>query len=409
VGGGTPSKANPQYWDGDIPWVSPKDMRAYVVSDSEDHITQIGLSNSPCQLVPPGALLMVVRSGILRNKLPVAVNSVPVALNQDMRAMIPYKDVSTRFVHYFIQGCERELLTRWCKEGSTVESVEHDLLAGTWLALPSPTEQQRIVDYLDDSTSKIDQLMALRRRQIELLREQRTAVIQRVVTHGLNPDAFFKDSGLPWLGNIPQHWEIKRNKFIFREVDVRSSDGSEELLTVSHITGVTPRSHKEDVNMFLAESNEGYKRVEMGDLAINTMWAWMGALGFSRYKGIVSPSYNVYRFRRAGYVDYYDLLFRSPQFIGEVIRHSTGIWESRLRLYPHAFFEIRSPIPPVEEQEAIVAYVERMTGKTEAIITSYSRQLELLTEYRAMMIREYVTGQRSASRTIPESMCLAAG
>ena len=187
---------------------------------------------------------------------------------------------------------------------------------------------------------------------------------------------------------------MKRNKALFREIDKRSKDGSEELLTVSHITGVTPRAQKEEVNMFLAESNEGYKIVEVGDLAINTMWAWMGALGFSSYNGIVSPSYNVYRFRTSANVDYYNLLFRSPNFTKEIIRYSTGIWESRLRLYPQGFFEIRSPVPPIEEQAGIVDFVEKETGKTENVVSVLSRQIELLQEYRVALIHECVTGQR---------------
>jgi type I restriction enzyme S subunit len=185
-----------------------------------------------------------------------------------------------------------------------------------------------------------------------------------------------------------------RSKHIFRELDIRSTDGSEELLSVSHLTGVTPRAQKEDVNMFLAESNEGYKRVEVGDLAINTMWAWMGALGFSHYCGIVSPSYNVYRFRTSACTDYYDLLFHIPNFVKEMTRHSTGVWESRLRLYPKAFFEIRCPVPPPEEQRAIANYVQETTGKTEQILAALTRQVDHLTEYRAALIHECVTGQR---------------
>lgn len=267
-------------------------------------------------------------------------------------------------------------------------------LIGQSIILPTVVEQRRIAFYLDAQTTKIDHLIALRHKQIDLLKEQRASLIQEAVTCGLNPNVPMKDSGIPWLREIPAHWEVKRNKVLFREIDKRSNDGSEELLTVSHITGVTPRAQKEDVNMFLAESNEGYKIVEVGDLAINTMWAWMGALGFSNYSGIVSPSYNVYRFRTAANVEYYNLLFRSPNFTKEIIRYSTGIWESRLRLYPQGFFEIRSPVPPIEEQADIVDFVEKETGKTEHVVSVLSRQIDLLQEYRAALIHECVTGQR---------------
>ena len=110
----------------------------------------------------------------------------------------------------------------------------------------------------------------------------------------LKPHAAYKDSGLPSLGRVPAHWALKRAKYFFREVDERSSTGDEELLSVSHLTGVTPRREK-NVTMFLAESNVGHKRCHPRDLVINTMWAWMGALGVARQTGLVSPSYGVYR------------------------------------------------------------------------------------------------------------------
>lgn len=105
------------------------------------------------------------------------------------------------------------------------------------------------------------------------------------------------------------------------------------LLTVSHLTGVTSRAEK-DVNMFMAESLEGYKRCEAGDLVINTLWAWMGAMGVARQPGIVSPAYNVYQPVAQLDPEYVDLMVRTPRFVEEITRYSKGVWSSRLRLYP---------------------------------------------------------------------------
>ena len=114
-----------------------------------------------------------------------------------------------------------------------------------------------------------------------------------------------RDSGIEWLGAVPSHWHTENTRWLLDEIDDRSEDGSEELLTVSHLTGVTTRAEK-DVNMFLAESNEGYKRCRAGDLVINTLWAWMGAMGVARQDGIVSPAYNVYRPTQGFDPDYLD-------------------------------------------------------------------------------------------------------
>ena len=164
------------------------------------------------------------------------------------------------------------------------------------------------------------------------------------------------------------------------------------MLTVSHITGVTPRSEK-DVNMFEAETTEGYKICRKGDLAINTLWAWMGAMGVSPCDGIVSPAYNVYTPGPRMLGSYVDALARMPDLAREVIRYSKGVWSSRLRLYPEGFFEVWFPVPPIEEQKDIVAYISAETAKIDALRKATERTIELLKERRAALIAAAVTGE----------------
>ncbi|MBI4286815.1 MAG: restriction endonuclease subunit S [Chloroflexi bacterium] len=254
-------------------------------------------------------------------------------------------------------------------------------------------EQRAIAAFLDRETERIDNLIAKKQRQIELLQEKRAALISHVVTKGLDPNARMKDSGVEWLGEIPEHWEINRAKAVFKQIDERSSAGEEELLTVSHITGVTPRSEK-TVNMFMAESLEGYKKCQPGDLVVNTMWAWMGAMGITLRAGIVSPSYNVYRFRTCNCEPpFYDHLVRTGKFISEVTRHSQGVWTSRLRLYPEEFFEVRIPCPPLPEQREIVNFIQRETGNYNLLKNKIERSVETLREYRTALISAAVTGK----------------
>jgi len=144
IGGGTPSKANSEYWIGKIPWISPKDMKSEVLVDSEDHITKEAVENSSTSLIPSEAVLLVVRSGILRHSIPVAINARPVALNQDMKALIPLQSLEAAYLKYFISGHQNALLFDWRKEGATVESIEHELLANTRILIPSIVEQRAI-------------------------------------------------------------------------------------------------------------------------------------------------------------------------------------------------------------------------------------------------------------------------
>ena len=266
------------------------------------------------------------------------------------------------------------------------------------LPVPPLPQQRSIADYLDRETARLDALVAAKERVLGLLVEKRQALITRAVTRGLSPHSALRDSGIPWLGEIPAHWETERSRWLFRERDQRSETGEEELLTVSHLTGVTLRSEK-DVNMFEAETTEGYKICLLGDLAINTLWAWMGAMGVSPVNGIVSPAYNVYQLGPRLEPGYVDALVRLPVFAQEVTRYSKGVWSSRLRLYPEGFFEVLLPVPPIAEQRAIVAHIENETKKLDELRTATERTTVLLKERRAALIAAAVTGQIDVEST----------
>ena len=164
-----------------------------------------------------------------------------------------------------------------------------------------------------------------------------------------------------WLGEFPAHWEVLRIKNLFQEMGSRSETGSEELLSVSHYTGVTLKRESfenEDDHISNAESLVGYKLVEKGDLVINIMLAWNGRLGISPYNGITSPAYCVYRIKGNNNSEYFGYLFSTAIFKSEFRRNSTGIIDSRLRLYSDKFFSIYSVVPPKVEQDQIVQYIK---------------------------------------------------
>lgn len=190
-----------------------------------------------------------------------------------------------------------------------------------------------------------------------------------------------------WAGNIPPHWRWSRNKELLVESVMLSADGSEELLSVSHLTGITPRSEK-NVTMSAGEDLGGYRLVAPGDVVINTMWAWMGALGVSRQRGIVSPAYGVYRPRLGAQFEphFYDYFYRSESYVMEMTRLSRGIWSSRLRLYPDVFLGMAVPVPPLEEQRAIANYLDREAARIDTLIGEQQRLIEMLRERRAAVL-----------------------
>jgi len=292
---------------------------------------------------------------------------------------------------------------------SGIQNLDQARYFNEYVAFPPPTEQAAIAAFLDRETAKIDALVEEQKRLIELLKEKRQAVISQAVTKGLDPSVPMKDSGVAWLGEVPAHWEVYRNKVLFKEIDDRSDDGVGDLMTVSHLTGVTRRSEK-NVNMILAETLDGYKRGGSGDLVINTMWAWMGALGVSPCDGLFSPSYNVYRIRNPSRLlpSYYDYLCRVQQHVTEMRSRSTGIWESRLRLYPDVFLDMRVCVPPPAEQAAIVSTIVRRLGALDALNTAAEQGIQLLQERRSALISAAVTGKIDVRGLVPQPEVTAA-
>lgn len=300
--------------------------------------------------------------------------------------------LSGRFLHRCLQAKAIRTQLELAANGVTRFGLPKSDIGSMRLPVPPIAAQHAIAGYLDHETGRIDALIAAKEHVLGLLIEKRVALIATVVTRGLDPEAKLRESGVPWLGEIPAHWETERARWLFHERDVRSENGDEELLTVSHLTGVTPRSEK-NVNMFEAETNEGYKLCESGDLVINTLWAWMGAMGIAPVKGIVSPAYNVYAPGPRLAPPYIDVLVRLPVFAQEVTRYSKGVWSSRLRLYPEGFFEVYLPVPPMNEQHAIIEHVARETASLDAVRVAIESTIALLKERRAALIAAAVTGQ----------------
>ena len=203
-----------------------------------------------------------------------------------------------------------------------------------------------------------------------------------------------KASGVPWLGDMPMHWTVKRGKALFHCVDIRSSTGEEELLTVSSERGVVPRSSA-TVTMFKAESYVGYKLCWPRDLVINSLWAWARGLGVSRHHGIISSAYGVYRLRPSysEYSAYFHELVRSMPFNWELRVRSKGIWISRLQLTDEAFLGAPFPLPPSQEQAAIVRYLDHVDRRIQRYIRAKQKLIALLEEQKQAVIHQAVTGQ----------------
>lgn len=381
-GGGTP-QSNPSYWGGSIPFATPKDLRPVdgkKLLKTERTLTAEGARRGS-SIAQPGDVLLSVRAPVGYSVLV----ETEVAFSQGCKALS--LDKSKAFAPFIVYATNAFKSTlESAANGTTFQELSSRGIAESSIPLPDFVTQQQIVQYLDKETAKIDRLIAKQRELISLTETRLKLWRERSFWGEVQTED-------PFL-NPPAGWKVLRNRHLLEHMDARSETGDEEMLSVSHITGVTPRSMK-NVNMFEAESTVGYRLVAKNELVINTMWAWMGALGVSAYEGIVSPAYNVYRFRDLDAVNpmYFDCMYRTDAYVSLMKAHSRGIWESRLRLYPEVFLRLSSLVPPKDVQDRLVAENNERTTEAEKLITRCHKAIELLQERRSALITAAVTGQ----------------
>ena len=289
------------------------------------------------------------------------------------------------------EGFIGEVISR--STGVSYPAINASELISIDLPLPPINEQTQIVRFLDHEVGKIDALIAEQEKLIALLKEKRQAVISHAVTKGLNPDAPMKDSGVEWLGQVPEHWEIKRVKNIFRlTCEASDDDHGMELLSVYSDIGVRPRREMVAKGNKATDIN-GYWLVKSGDLVVNKLLAWMGAVGYSAYDGVTSPAYDILRPINKVNSKFYHYLFRDPIVSSEFKRWSRGIMEMRLRLYFDELGGLPMPFPPITEQNAVVEEIEAMETKFGDLITEAESVIELSKERRSALISAAVTGK----------------
>jgi restriction modification system DNA specificity domain protein len=298
----------------------------------------------------------------------------PLIVSTAFAVLRPKEGLLPKYLAYAVQdGTFTHQLSR-SAVGVSYPAIDEQTVKAARIPVPDMESQRRIVEFLDAELEQIDALTAEQERLVSLLIERRAAVAEELVSRADSKEV--------------------RNRGIFRHVDRKSKTGEEELLSVSHITGVTPRSEK-NVTMFEAESKIGYNLVEPGELVINTMWAWMGALGVSDFEGIVSPSYDIYKFIDRGEFcpEYFDMLYRTDRYIGLMKAHSRGIWESRLRLYPDVFLSLTSPVPSLKAQQQIAHEYRVKCAETDELLLKVQSLTSLLEERKQALITAAVTGE----------------
>lgn len=269
--------------------------------------------------------------------------------------------------------------------------IPMDKFGGLFIPVASADEQRRIADFLDVKCTEIDALIADVQAQIDVLEQYKRSVITETVTKGLNPDAEMKDSGIQWIGMMPSHWDCIRGKYILKYIQkpVREDDG---VITCFRDGEVTLRSNRREDGFTMADKEIGYQGIDVGDLVVHGMDGFAGAIGISDSRGKASPVLNVLGTEQnKRYIMYF---LRSMAYSDVFLALATGIRVRSCDLRWNKLAELFYPVPPIEEQDAIVAHIDSVLQKTNDVIADKKEQLAVLESYKKSLIYEYVTGKK---------------
>lgn len=269
--------------------------------------------------------------------------------------------------------------------------IPMDKFGGLFIPVAPIDEQKRIADFLDAKCAEIDALTADIQTQIDTLEQYKRSVITETVTKGLNPNAEMKDSGVQWIGNMPAHWDVIRGKYILRYMQkpVREDDG---VITCFRDGEVTLRSNRREDGFTMSDKEIGYQGIDVGDLVVHGMDGFAGSIGISDSRGKASPVLNVLETdQNKRYIMYY---LRSMAYSDVFLALATGIRVRSCDLRWNKLAELSYPVPPLNEQNAIVKHIDSVLSKADAVIADKKAQLATLDEYKKSLIFEYVTGKK---------------
>jgi len=266
------------------------------------------------------------------------------------------------------------------------------------IPIPPLEEQKKISDFLNVNCDYIDSLINNELTIHNKLNEYKQSLITEVVTKGLNPNITLKDSGAGWMPLIPAHWNTSKFKFHLK-VDEKKGFPDLEVLSLYREYGVIPKNSRDDNHNVTSEDTSKYKHVIKGHFVVNKMKAWQGSVAVSEYEGIISPAYYIYKFISDSFnLKYFHYLIRNKSYTPEFRRLSGGIREGQWDLSRYALENILILIPPIEEQNQIVNFLNRKCKTIDTLILEKENIIDKLNEFKRSFIFEYVTGKKEVPK-----------
>ena len=381
--GGTPKRNVDRYFQGDLPWARPVDITALkgalYIKDTEIHISEEALNSSAARRLPAGTVLLTSRATIGET----AITTVPMATNQGFSNFVCNEQLLNIYLLYYLQAIKDLLIS--LGSGSTYLEVTKGTLVGVRIPLPPLSEQIQIANFLDRKTEQIDKLIRIKEQQIELLQEQRTALINQAVTKGLDPNVEMKPSGVEWIGETPRHWTISKVKHEFESLDNlriplnSETRGSMELKIYDYYgaSGIIDKveNYIFDEPLILIGEDGANLYLRSTPLAFKAT----GKYWVNNHAHVLRPKY--------GNIDYLTNMLESLDYT----HYITGAAQPKLT--SDHLMNITVVIPPLPEQHRIANFLNHKTQQIDELIAAEQRKIELLKEYRQSLISEAVTGK----------------
>ena len=310
-------------------------------------------------------------------------------VNNHIHVLKVHETMSSNYIVHFLNNVDYKTYIN----GSILNKLTQSNMNEIVMLIPPLPEQHLISAYLDRQCTLIDSVIEKTKASIEEYKKLRQAVITQAVTKGVRGDRAMKDSGIEWIGEIPEEWKPIKIKRLLTEQKDRSESGEEEPLSMSQKFGIIP-TKKMDIVPNMASSFVGAKLVCVGDLVFNKLKAHLGVFAVSGYEGLVSPDYAVYRSTGKANLRFLEYMFKTPQCINEFKKKSTGVGAGLTRLYTDGLYSIHIPLPPIDEQQEIAAYLDQKCVEIDNLITKKEQFLTELDSYKKSLIYEYVTGKK---------------
>jgi type I restriction enzyme S subunit len=395
--GFTPSTSNSEYYENGIfDWINISDLETKYVSRSKTKLTMKAIEGK--DLVPKGSLLYSFKLSVGK----MAFAEKDLYTNEAIFSIYPDEHINLNYYYYLL---DRVLIHNSNENIYGAKILNQELIKASKLIVPTKSEQTAIANYLDKKTTQIDDLIAKKERLIQLLEEERTAIINQAMTKGLDPTVLMKDSGIEWLGEIPAHWEVKSFRFCIDVLTDYTANGSFASLAenvtyyesgYSRLVRLTDlRVNLENEGLYVDEHAHHFlKKSELfgGELLIANVGAYAGlVMQMPRVAGKFTLGPNMFLLRLNQNTDFFISQLNAP-FCAEQLK-VMAVSSAQPKLNKENIRQLKVVTPPIEEQKEIVEHLQSKSNELEIIANKTKQEIELLKEYKTALISEVVTGK----------------